>query len=212
MTSILCNSADLDVKWARPRLKNVLRKGQKAVILAASDFADVHDQKSWEADYGPGGMWNQAYEGGLRAYGITDITWLSPFRDERARMVVELGSADVIVLPGGAPDRFMKQIRRFGLKKVLKAHKGVFVGVSAGAMILLENYHISPDDDYDDFSWQTGLGLYDFDVEMHYTGRQIGHTRRAVAEKGLPTYAISEKGAVLVEDDVVTLLGNVDCF
>ena len=167
MTSILTNTADLDTKWARPVLKNILTKGMKAVILAASDFEDVCDQTTWLRSYGPGGMWNQAYEGGLRAYGITDITWLSPFRDDRNTMIKALKQADLIVLPGGAPDRFMKQIRKFGLKKVLKAHTGIFLGISAGAMILLDDYHISPDEDYAGFSWHKGLGLYDFDVEMH---------------------------------------------
>lgn len=212
MTSILTNTADITQKWAKGKLKSIIKPHMKVVILAMSDFDNVKNQEDWIRDYGVNGTWFAAYEGPLRSYGITDIVWLSPFRDDRLKMINELSKADLIVLPGGAPDLFMKNIKKFGLKKTLKAHTGIYFGISAGAMILMDDYHISPDEDYDEFSWHKGLGFYDFDLEPHFTGRksQRDWMEKALAEKNLKTYAVYEDGGLLVEDGKVTLLGKVE--
>lgn len=44
------------------------------------------------------------------------MTWISPYRESRDEMVKAIDEADLLILPGGAPDLFMKKIRRFGLK------------------------------------------------------------------------------------------------
>ena len=52
------------------------------------------------------------------------------------------------MLTGGAPDLMMKRIKEKKLKKLIKNYKGIMIGYSAGAMIQLDSYHISPDEDY----------------------------------------------------------------
>lgn len=213
MIQILTNTGDIRQPWARRHLQGILKPGMKACILAMSDFADVQDQKDWLRDYGPGGMWHQAYEAPLHTYGIRDITWLSPFRDDRQTMLEAIRGADLVILPGGAPERLIKQIRRFGLKKAIRQAPVLF-GISAGAMVQLADYHITPDADYDTFAWYTGMGLLPFDLECHYTAsrHQKQHLQRAQAEKGLLTYALYEDGGLLVKDAQVTAMGHVERF
>lgn len=211
MTSILTNTGSIAQPWARRHLQKLLKPGMKACILALSDFDNVKDQADWEKDYGPGGTWHAAYEKPLQSYGIRDITWISPFRDTRTDMLQAIHDCDLLVLPGGAPDLFMKRIRRFGLKKAIR-EKNLLFGISAGAMIQLQDYHITPDDDYADFAWQTGLGLLSFDLECHFTGNryQREHLERALEEKGLETWALYEDGGLLVTDGIVTAMGRVE--
>lgn len=211
MTSILTNTADIAQPWARHHLQKVLKPGMKACILAMSDFDNVRNQEDWEKDYAPGGTWHGAYEKPLHSYGIREIVWLSPFKNSRFEMLQAIEETDLLVLPGGAPDLFMKRIRRFGLKKAIRSCQLLF-GISAGAMIQLGDYHITPDEDYAVFSWQTGLGLLPFDLECHFTGsrHQREYLDKAKEEKGLETWALYEDGGLLVQDGVVTAMGRVE--
>lgn len=211
MIRILTNTGEIARPWAKKHLQKVLKPGMKACVLAMSDFADVHDQKTWERDYGAGGIWKRAYEEPLRSFGIRDVTWISPYRESRDEMVKAIDEADLLILPGGAPDLFMKKIRRFGLKNVIR-QKDLIWGISAGAMVQLGDYHITPDDDYDTFSWQTGLGILDFDLECHFTGsrHQRESMSRAMAEKGLETWALYEEGGLVIRDGEITVMGQVE--
>ena len=48
-------------------------------------------------------------------------------------------------------------------------HDGVMMGYSAGAVIQLAEYHLSPDDVYPEFEYYEGLPcLNDFYMEVHY--------------------------------------------
>ncbi len=48
------------------------------------------------------------------------------------------------------------------------------IGSSAGAMIQIAKYHITPDEDYNTFTYNKGLNLIkDFDIEVHYEGTEV---------------------------------------
>ena len=56
---------------------------------------------------------------------------------------------------------------------VLLAHDGIAMGYSAGALVQLAEYHLSPDTDYPRFTYQKGIPyLHGFYLEVHYEGTE----------------------------------------
>ena len=87
------------------------------------------------------------------------------------------------------------------------------MGASAGAMLQLEKYHITPDDDYDTYGLWQGLGLVKgLDLEVHYlaTDLQKECTKRAVADLQLPIYQMWHEGGLIVDGNKVQILGSVN--
>ena len=93
-------------------------------------------------------------------------------------------------------------------------HKGIVMGYSAGAVIQLAEYHLSPDDDYPEFKYYEGLPyLNDFYLEVHYEEKdaQKAAIQKVLEERKKTVYATSfMKGAILVDNGIIKLLGDVE--
>lgn len=131
-------------------------------------------------------------------------------------MKEKIAGADVLMLMGGAPDLMMKRFKEKRLKKELKNFKGIVIGYSAGAMVQLDSYHISPDQDYPEFSYQVGLGYVSgLEVEVHFTNSPIQNAsiEKVKKEKNVPVYGIYERGGLLIDEEKkITCFGEVDFF
>ncbi len=215
-TNILMNTSMIDEPWCKKALTKVFHPGQVVCVLAFSFFDDTQSLSDWNKQYKKGqGIWYRANTDVFKAYGINekDVHWVNYFTDSNQEMLNTIVNSDVLMLPGGAPDLAMKRIKEKKLLSTLKRYQGVVIGYSAGAMIQLENYHITPDEDYAEFSWQKGLGhLKDLDIEVHYhaTPHQKRFMEKAYQEKKLPTIAIYEKGGVIYCDGQASYFGQVD--
>ena len=90
------------------------------------------------------------------------------------------------------------------------------MGYSAGAVIQLSEYHLSPDDDYPEFKYYKGLPyLNDFYLEVHYEGTfsQNAAIQKVLEERKKTVYATAlMNGAILVDNGVVKLLGDVKAY
>ena len=110
----------------------------------------------------------------------------------------------------------MERIEEFGLYDVLANFDGIVMGCSAGAVIQLSEYHLSPDSDYPEFVYYNGLPyLSDFYLEVHYENapQQNAAIRRVLKERGKTVYATSAgKGAILAHNGKIRLLGDVKIF
>jgi hypothetical protein len=110
----------------------------------------------------------------------------------------------------------MDRIIDFELVDVLKKFDGVVVGYSAGAVIQLNEYHLYPDGDYDDFGYYDGLGYLDgFYLEVHYEYKpeQDESIRRALTERSLPVYVTHTRlGGLVVEGGKIKTIGKVDLY
>ncbi|EPZ54469.1 peptidase S51 family protein [[Clostridium] sordellii ATCC 9714] len=63
----------------------------------------------------------------------------------------------------------MDRLKEFKIIEDIENYKGIVMGSSAGAMVQVAQYHITPDKDYDTFSYNEGLNMItDFDIEVHY--------------------------------------------
>ena len=220
MIHVLAEGYDLDAPWLADELKGILRPGSRVTIVALSfRDAQVKSAQDWEALYGrEGGRYTGALVDPLAAYGIgaDRVAFINCFADSKEAALAKIRRADVLYFPGGVPDRMMQRIEALGLADAMRAFEGVVLGYSAGAMIQLAEYHVSPDDDYPRFAYYGGLGrLSGFYYEPHYGDWQTQREAisRVLAERHAPVYATREgKGALIIEDGRIKTVGEVEVF
>lgn len=210
--NILLNYYNFDGEWARETLEPYV-KGRVLILPLAYREHDIYDKESWQRVYGEGG---EKYDNIMRpfySYGIAkqNIGWLN-FFDQQADHVAEINAADMLFFTGGMPEKAIARLAALDLIQVVRNFGGVVAGASAGAMLQLSSYHVTPDEDYAEYGLWQGLGLVDgFDLEVHYLDTELQNqcTRRAVIDLGVPVYQMWHEGGLLVENGVVKTMGNV---
>lgn len=204
---------DIDKKWAFSTLKNVIKKEEKVCVLAFTFYDDIKNQQDWDRQYKKGiGLEYRLITEMFKRYGIQEsqIEWVYYFSDTLEQMTQKIASSTLLCIPGGAPDLCMKRIKEKKLKKVLKAYNKTIVGISAGAMMLLDKYHISPDSDYPEYKECTGMGYVSgFDIEVHYVGNR--EQLESIEKKKTVMYGIHDNGGMLISDTIICF-GNVEIF
>jgi peptidase E len=220
MVNILLDGIDLDSDYLREELGKYIKPNHRIVNVAFSfKDAKVKSAEDWERLYNPeNGKYYKILAGSFSAFGIPmeNMTFVNFFADTPESAADKIRNADIVYFPGGLPDRMMDRIREFKLEEVLHQHDGIIMGFSAGAMIQLEEFHVSPDDDYPEFCYADGIPwVKDFYLEVHYEGKeeQDQAIRRVLQERKRPVYAtVSDGGAIIVDGGQVKLLGEVKRF
>lgn len=220
MINILLEGYEINASYLYDDLKNYILPNYSVAVVAFS-FRDreVKNSKDWNLLYSKeNGIYYNGIVSGFTAYGISEnnITFVNYFEDTKESAKQKAEKADILYFTGGRPDRMMDRIKEFDLVDVLKKHNGIIMGYSAGAVIQLSEYHISPDKDYKEFQYYDGLGyLNDFYLEVHYKNTKVQNKaiQRVLAERGKTVYATAfMSGAVIVDNGNVKLLGDVKTF
>lgn len=220
MINILLEGYEINASYLYDDLKNYILPNYSVAVVAFS-FRDreVKNSKDWNSLYSKeNGIYYNGIVSGFTAYGISEnnITFVNYFEDTKESAKQKAEKADILYFTGGRPDRMMNRIKEFDLVDVLKKHNGIVMGYSAGAVIQLSEYHISPDKDYKEFQYYDGLGyLNDFYLEVHYENTKVQNKaiQRVLAERGKTVYATAfMSGAVIVDNGNVKLLGEVKTF
>ena len=179
----------------------------------------VKSSADWNLLYSKeNGKYYDSITRGIIAYGIPEcnIRFINYFEDTKESAAQKIAKADIIYFPGGLPDRMMDRIKEFELYDILMNHDGIIMGYSAGAVIQLSEYHLSPDDDYPEFQYYKGLPyLNDFYLEVHYENTEIQNNaiQRVITERGKPVYATEFRaGAILIDNGSMKLIGKVKVF
>ena len=189
-----------------------IKKTDQVCIVALSHFPKyTPDEAAYNAYYEKGGEYYQKMIDSFEPYGIKEaqIKWIHYYKDDKKSAIEKIKHADIIYFPGGAPDLMMMRINAFGIKEILEAHQGLFIGSSAGAMIQMASYHMSPDVDYPSFSYEIGLNLLKgFSIEVHYRRRkkQKAALRKVNRAFRQPIYAIPDDGALIVTQESITCI------
>lgn len=218
MTNILLDLPTLDADWLYPALQKHLRPGTRVAVVAYSFDPEVKDLATWRELYGPDGKYYDDFVLPFARYGILPehMTLLSYFGDEPAAAREVIRDAEIVYFLGGLPDLMMERLRDKELLDVLKAHAGVIMGYSAGAVIQLAEYHLSPDADYPAFAYHRGIPyLDDFYLQVHYdqSAVQKQAIRRVLKERRKPVYALpTGEGAIIVDDCVLETVGKTELF
>lgn len=218
MVNILFDCPNIDDFHAE--LKDYFKPTDKVAVVAFSFYDDyVKDAASWETVYGNGiGRCYFETVDSFKPFGIPakNFTFVNYFTDTKESAREKIKGADVIYFTGGLPDRMMDRIIEFDLVDVLMAHKGVVIGYSAGAVIQMREYHLSPDDDYPEFGYYNGLPYLDgFYLEVHYEHKpwQDESIKRVPLEKGKPLYVLhTREGGIVVENGNIRTIGHVDVY
>jgi len=220
MVNILLERYLIDSDWLFDELKEYIHPDYKVLVVAFS-FRDnrVHSLSDWENLYGKeqGKLYRGIVDSFL-SYGVKEenIDFLNYFSDSKVSAKKKVESADILYFLGGLPDRMYERLIEFDLLESISAHKGVAIGYSAGAAIQLEEYYLSPDDDYAEFAYYKGIPyLNDFYIEVHYENTKIQNEciSRVLREKKKKVYAIHHDiGGIVVNNGNIKLLGKVDTF
>lgn len=213
MTNILLNYYNFDGEWTEGKLEKYFRGKKVLVLPLAYRESQAWDNESWLSVYGKGG---EKYDNILRpflSYGLmeSDVKWLNYF-DTETDFHQLVTQSDLLFFTGGMPEKAIKRLRELQLVDDVKNFKGVIAGASAGAMLQLDSYHITPDEDYDHYEICEGLGLVTgIDLEVHFLDTLLQNqcTHRALGQLKRPVYQMWHEGGLLVENGSVTVLGSV---
>lgn len=202
----------------REELATCFSPSDTIAVVAFSFYDDyVYDAATWDRVYGaPYGKDYLETVDSFAAFGIPreNITFVNYFKDTKESAAQKIREASIVYFTGGLPDRMMDRIREFELEKLLLSHRGTVMGYSAGAVIQLSEYHLSPDADYPSFGYYRGLPyLEGFALEVHYEQKscQRDSIRRVLTEKHLPVYILhTARGGLVAEDGHIRRIGKVD--
>lgn len=148
---------------------------------------------------------------GWKSLGVLELTALPSIDKELWVPMVE--KADVLLVNGGDPLYLSYWMRKSGLSDILPTLKGVYVGLSAGSMIMAprigsEFVHWNHGDDGDET-----LGLVDFAIFPHLDHEMlpentIKDAANWAANMTVPAYAIDDQTAISVVDGVVKVISE----
>lgn len=219
MVNILLEGYNIGERWLYRELKNYIKPSSKVAVVAFSfRESKVKNAEDWSALYGKGGCVYCGIVEGLKAYGVTEesVSFINYFVDDKASATQKINAADIIYFTGGLPDKAMARLQEFDLLSVLKNYGGTVMGYSAGALIQLSEYHLSPDKDYPRFNYYKGLPyLNGFYLEVHYNSSeaQSAAIKRVLNERKKTVYATTlMKGAIVADNGRVKLIGDVKTF
>ena len=173
MVNVLLESYDLTAPFLVEKLRPYIKPNSHVAIVAFSFLpSQASCLEEWLKLYGrEEGMFYSWLVEPFAEFGIPEenITFVNYFADTKESAAQKVKNADIIYFTGGLPDAMMERLYEFELVDILKDFDGVVLGCSAGAMIQMEEYHITPDWDYPEFGYYKGLPwLKDFYVEVHF--------------------------------------------
>ena len=169
---------------------------------------------------GPGAAWRfisgreprtPMCELGWKSLGVLELTALPSI--DREQWVPLLQATDALLVNGGDPLYLCYWMRQSGLADLLPSLHGVYVGLSAGSVVM------TPSIGEDFVRWKppTGgdetLGLVGFSMFPHLDHEEMpdnsmAHAEKWAAKMSVPGYAIDDQTAIKVTDGTVEVVSE----
>lgn len=219
MVNILLSEYSLNESWARPDIEKYIEKSNKVVIIPFS-FAikKISNNQEWQNAYGrDNGLYYPYIVKQFLDYGIAEsnINWINYFTHSIPDMKTLIEESDILFLTGGLPDMAVERVVEKDLLESIKEIK-VVIGASAGALMQLKKFYVSPDEDYSKFLIFDGLGLVDedFHIEVHYENSRIQnkYIQKILKRHCNKVLAIKQKGGIIIDNGEVKVIGEVVSF
>lgn len=209
--NVLLNSYAFDAPWCAAALHPYLNPNMRACVVALS-FCE-----GWSEEQAESGRHRELLLSAFAHYGIPPehvflIDW---FHDTPESAKQKIAKSDVLFFTGGWPDHMMRRLYAWDLVSQIESFPGLVMGCSAGAMVQFRHYYITPDEDYDTFSYQEGMNFVDqFYMEVHFndTPIQMESIHKVRKEQRKPVFAVYNDGGLLVNGDEVTIMGRVKYY
>lgn len=218
MVNMLFSIYNFHESWAKDIVAKYINSDDKVLIIPFSFDEKISSDKDWQDAYRKGnGEYYKNIVTPFLHYGIKEenINWINYFKDTKEASKFEIKNSKVIFLTGGLPDKMMLRLIEFDLIDTIENFTGLIIGSSAGAMVQVAEYHITPDEDYNIFTYNIGLNLIkNFDIEVHYEGTEVQnrYINKVLVEKRDKMYAITNTGGIIVDNKKITLLGDTQIF
>ena len=148
---------------------------------------------------------------GWKSLGVLELTALPSIDEEQWVPLVQ--ETDVLLVNGGDPLYLCYWMRQSGLADLLPSLRAVYVGLSAGSVVMAPNIG----EDFVNWKPPTGgdetLGLVDFAMFPHLDNEALPDNTLANAEKwaaGMPVpgYAMDDQTAIKVTDGTVEVVSE----
>lgn len=219
MTNILLNSFRIAQPWCCDMLAPYIRPSDRVLVFPlAFRELEITSTQEWNNRYDKtSGFMAKGFAAEFSKYGIEidQITWVNYFTDNQDYITAKIAESNILYFSGGLPHLMMERLQEKGVIDAIRGFNGLVMGDSAGALIQLDTYHVTPDQDYPEYAYYDGLGLLrGFDVEVHYCGsaEREQSINRCCIEKGIPVYAMPEQGGILVENGIIKPFGETVAF
>lgn len=148
---------------------------------------------------------------GWKSVGVLELTALPSI--EKAYWTTAVRDADVLLVNGGDPLFLAYWLKQSGLAELLPTLDAVYVGLSAGSMVMAPNIG----EDFVRWRPPAGgdetLGLVDFAIFPHLDHEMLPENTMTDAEKWaagmrVPSYAIDDETAIKVVDGVAEVVSE----
>lgn len=154
---------------------------------------------------------------GWKSMGVLELTALPSLKQETWLPTVQ--AADVLLVNGGDPLYLCYWMRQSGLADLLPSLNVVYVGLSAGSMVMtprIGQFFVEwtpPTGGTPTTSGDETLGFVDFSLFPHLDHPELPYNTTANAEKwaagmGVPAYAIDDETAIKVTDGRVEVVSE----
>ena len=122
----------------------------------------------------------------------------------------EIDKADVIYVCGGNTFYLIQQIRQSGFDKLLKSFQGLYVGVSAGSIVVGPNVEVSGPWDENDINLTdtTGMNIVNVALIPHYQRKEKSIVDDLKAKANYEIIELTDNQAVLVVDGEKKVIGQ----
>ena len=218
MVNMLFSLYNFHEKWAKGTIEKYINCNDKVLIIPFSFGEKISNDMDWQSAYNKdNGEYYKSVVLPFLSYGIIEenIDWINYFKDTKDSEKDKIRNSDILFFTGGLPDKMMCRLKEFDLTDEIESFGGIIMGISAGAMIQIAEYHITLDKDYDTFSYNRGLNLIkDFGIEVHYEEIEIqkNYIDKVLNEKKDTVYAIKDTGGIIIDNNEITLLGDTHIF
>lgn len=192
------------------------REDKISIIPVCCRSPRVTDTKTFElyfGDCGKGDMYkrilisNGAIEGN-----ISIINYYTQFSESDISILL---SNQYIVLPGGLMELGIKRMLSTHLDKILAKFEGTFICFSAGALMLYDNYLITPNKIYKKLKIDKGLGWLsanNYYIDVHFEEdncRQINDILYVSRRFKKQIFAITQTGHIIIENGQIIQIQDV---
>ena len=217
MRLVLLSNTNFDEEYAFNTLKHIIKPGMRVVCIPfASDIIWQLQEASGALAY-HGEFWKSQYKP-FREYGIQEGNFhVVTIKDNIEFTKWKIHNADILYFSGGQMGNIKTVLEGLSLYDfILEQTDKVMIGVSAGALIMQDEYLELPyiDDYYKWYDAEEGFGFVDtYSLMVHYNPDNhlhrdnLEYMRYNVGDK--EPVALTDDGGIVIVDDFVIGIGNI---
>lgn len=206
---------------AKKEMQKIMTSNSKVLCFSGSDYKwQIENTK--ELSQG-GRYYKEQYEPFKDLNIIEDNFYIVKPQDDKEIVKSKLHNCDIIFLAGGHMSVLEYILKQFEVWNLLKIYDKHIIGVSAGALIQLDQYNVTPyiDKDYDYYEIYNGLGLIkNLRLIVHYHDDYDKHhevfqritdeivEEMSISNKDIMLVALSDSEGMLVNNNSIKFIGE----